>query len=48
MVVQGFERDVLVTGMGARGRAFDGDVVAVELFDFSKWQLLSASGPPRF
>lgn len=43
VVVPGFQRDVLVTGIGARNRGFDGDVVVVELADKAQWQAIEAA-----
>jgi VacB/RNase II family 3'-5' exoribonuclease len=41
--VPGFERDVLVTGIGPRNRGFDGDIVIVELADKKQWQAIEAA-----
>lgn len=42
VVVSGFERDILVSGKKDRLKALDGDIVAVELEDRSKWKVVQS------
>lgn len=39
-VTAGLERDIYIPGLKARNRAFEGDIVVVQLYDKSKWKVL--------
>ncbi len=40
--VEGLTKDVYIEGFTQRNRAFEGDVVVVELYDKSKWKILKS------